>query len=621
MNKHLLTALGLSLLVSCGGGSDSSTTTLPTPQPPTTPETPQIELPDVVVDFEMPDTTTLIEQLTGQLDGLPLSEFFEQSYQVLRLRTPERIIADGLAQAQGLSEFSMNNISDAFYQQTIEVQQLILDKLMAYDRSALSATDQLSVDIYAEILKFDLEWADYRKFEYPATYGNFGWPGATELFVTSLLPMANQADAENYLSVVNQIPRRFSQIEQLLDARQADGIVEPFITLNFSQGNVAAVGNSAANATAYYSAFDTKLALLSDISAEDKVDLKTRLKAIIEQRVLPAYQSLAAKMLALTAVAPSQIGFGQFEGGSDFYDFTLRYFTSGNMSADEIHQKGIDELSRIHAQMRQLFDQLGYPQDETIAQLYNRVDTDSGTIPGDEAVAVYEDIIAKAYTELPNLFNELPQQEVVVIGGNVGGFYVRGSDDGARPGAFYANVASPLAYTTMPTLAYHEAVPGHHLQIALANEMDLPLFRRKEGFTSYIEGWGLYAERLAKDVGWYENDPYGDLGRLQFEAMRAARLVVDTGIHVKGWDYNTADQFHIANVGFPGSIARYSVWPGQATAYMIGMLKILELREKAQTELGDKYDIKDFHTQVIGNGAVPLNILERIVQQYIDDNQ
>ena len=171
----------------------------------------------------------------------------------------------------------------------------------------------------------------------------------------------------------------------------------------------------------------------------------------------------------------------------------------------------------------------------------------------------------------------------------------------------------------MPTLAYHEAVPGHHLQIALANELDLPLFRKKGNFTSFIEGWGLYAERLAKDANWYENDAIGDLGRLQFEAMRAARLVVDTGIHSKGWSYNQADQFHIDNVGFAGAIARYSVWPGQATAYMTGMLKILELRQKAQDELGDAYDIREFHDAVIGNGSMPLNVLTKVVENYIAD--
>jgi len=169
----------------------------------------------------------------------------------------------------------------------------------------------------------------------------------------------------------------------------------------------------------------------------------------------------------------------------------------------------------------------------------------------------------------------------------------------------------------MPTLAYHEAVPGHHLQIALAQEMDLPLFRQKINFTSFVEGWGLYAERLASDLNWYENDIYGDLGRLQFEAMRAARLVIDTGIHNKGWTYNQADNFHIQNVGYQGSIARYSVWPGQATAYMTGMLKILELRQSAQEQLGELYDIREFHNIVVGTGSMPLGLLEIKVNQYI----
>ena len=200
-------------------------------------------------------------------------------------------------------------------------------------------------------------------------------------------------------------------------------------------------------------------------------------------------------------------------------------------------------------------------------------------------------------------------------------YYAPPSADGIRPGYYSVNLHQPQTRPKyeMEVLSVHESVPGHHLQIALANELDIPLFRQKIRFTSFIEGWALYAERLAKDAAWYENDIYGDLGRLQFEAMRAARLVVDTGIHNKGWSFEKANQFHLANVGYSGSIARYSVLPGQATAYMTGMLKILSLRQLAQTQLGELYNIKEFHSVVLGNGAIPLNILQTVVNEYIAD--
>ncbi|MCW9015381.1 MAG: DUF885 domain-containing protein, partial [Kangiellaceae bacterium] len=343
-----------------------------------------------------------------------------------------------------------------------------------------------------------------------------------------------------------------------------------------------------------------------------------RRSSIVEQRVIPAYQALAQQMANLTTVAPSNIGFGQFTGGDEYYQYALSFFTSSNATPDEIHQQGIDELARIHAEMNVLFDQLGYPANESISQKLARAASDGGTIAGSQAVSFFEALIEEAYTKLPEAFSTLPQQEVIVVGGSTGGYYIAGSEDGTRPGAFYANTSSNLSYFTMPTLAYHEAVPGHHLQIALAQELDMPRFRKEMRFTSFIEGWGLYAERLASDLDWYQNDIYGDIGRLQFEAMRANRLVVDTGIHSKGWTYQQAEAFSQANIGNPDSIARYSVWPGQATAYMTGMLKILELRQRAETELGASYDIKDFHDVVIGNGSMPLNILEQAIDEYIN---
>ena len=570
-----------------------------------------------VPDYQLENTDDLITALDDRLDGMAIGDFFEESYKSIVERDHQSIIADGLLADFQITSPQLNNISDDFYFQTVALKERILALLLNYDRSLLSDADQLSYDVYKAYLEFEVEESQYKNFEYPATYGFFGWPGATESFFTQVMQINNKADADNYLSLLNQIGRRFEQIETLLDIRQAAGIVEPSITLNFSLGGVNNIAQGAVTSTSYYNTFNQTVTAIDSISAQDKSDLDALLRLTIQDRVIPAYQSLSAKMTSLLTQAPANIGFGQFTGGDDFYNYQLKYFTSSNMTADEIHQLGLDELDRIHAEMRALFDDLGYPQNETIRQLYDRVDQGAGIIPGSQAIGVYEELIEEAYAELPNVFSQLPQQEVVVIGGTSGGYYIAGSDDGSRPGAFYANTSGSIPYTTMPTLAYHEAVPGHHLQIALAQELNLPTFRRKENFTSFVEGWGLYAERLAKDLGWYANDIYGDLGRLQFEAMRASRLVIDTGIHNKGWSYQQADNFSIVNVGFNGAIARYSVWPGQATAYTTGMLKILELRDRAETQLGNLYDIREFHSKVIGDGSMPTNILEQVIDDFI----
>ncbi|MCW8834118.1 MAG: DUF885 domain-containing protein [Colwellia sp.] len=612
MNKLIIILLITLALSACGGSSSDEQTTTPTPDI-VEPTLPQVD------DYQLEATTTLLDNAEALLQGLSIDDFYDQAFTLISERNIENLIADGRFDQVAAQALQLENISDEYSIQTGQLYERILALLLTYNKDDLTFKQQVSFDVFKKDLESKIEWIAYVDFNYPATYGFFGWPGSTETFFTQAFTVNNKAQADVYLTLLNQIGRRFAQIEVLLDTRKAKGIVEPAWTLGYSQGLVAAMGNSAPESTSYYQALNDQITALSTINDAEKQTLRATLLKTVKDRVLPAYSSLANKMNGLLSQAPANIGFGQFEGGDAFYDFTLRYYTSSNLTAQQVYDLGLQELDRIHNEMRVMFDQLGYPQDESLAALYTRVNSDAELILASEAKAVYEEIIAQAYLELPNLFEVLPQQEVIVVGGESGGYYISGSDDGSRPGAFYANTVDNMPYTTMPTLAYHEAVPGHHLQIALANELDLPLFRQKSHVTSFIEGWGLYAERLAKDSGWYAQSPYADLGRLQFEAMRAARLVVDTGIHSKGWSNNFADQFHIENVGFSGSISRYSVWPGQATAYMTGMLKILELRQMAIDELGDLYDIKEFHTAVIGNGSVPLDVLQTVVEQYIVD--
>jgi uncharacterized protein (DUF885 family) len=275
--------------------------------------------------------------------------------------------------------------------------------------------------------------------------------------------------------------------------------------------------------------------------------------------------------------------------------------------------------------MRDIFDELGYPQDESLFELFDRAARDGGIISSHEMVETYETIIDEMSIQQSEVFDTIPKAEVIVIGAPVGGFYSPGSLDGSRPGAFYATQdGRGEPYYLMPSLAYHETIPGHHTQSALAQENNLPTFRNFIELNGYTEGWALYAERLSWEMGIYDDNPFGDLGRLQYEALRAARLVVDTGIHAQGWDFDQATEFFMENVGWDRQaceyeIARYTVFHGQATAYMIGMLKILELRQMAMDQLGDQFDLKEFHHVVLSNGSVPLLVLENIIENYIAD--
>jgi uncharacterized protein (DUF885 family) len=272
--------------------------------------------------------------------------------------------------------------------------------------------------------------------------------------------------------------------------------------------------------------------------------------------------------------------------------------------------------------MQAIFDQLGYPKDADLPALYQRVAQDGGFAEGEQIAKGYETLIAEAKDIYQPVFNLFPQADVVVLPDPYGGYYMPPAVDGSRPGAFYARVSGTEVKYIMPTLLYHETVPGHHFQIAIARELDLPMFRNHTDFMGYVEGWALYAERLMAELDAYKDNPYGNLGRLQFDAYRAVRLVVDTGIHAKKWSYDQAVNYMVENTGFPKrrveyEICRYIAWPGQATSYMVGMLKILELREQAKAQLGEEFDLKEFHNVVLKNGAMPLTILEQVVQAYI----
>jgi uncharacterized protein (DUF885 family) len=331
--------------------------------------------------------------------------------------------------------------------------------------------------------------------------------------------------------------------------------------------------------------------------------------------------------------ADNDDGFWKHPDGDAAYAYWLRHHTTLDLTADEIHELGLLEVARIQVEMEDLFTELGITGDNLDMKM-NQVTFYGGAMPlrtNDDRQAVldeYQALIDHAEQNLSDLFDLRPKADVVVepvyAPNAPGAYYVSPSLDGSRPGMFYVNMTTVnVARHGMPTLAYHEAIPGHHFQIAIQQELTgIPSFRTGINYTSYAEGWALYAEYLAWEVGFYEDDPYGNLGRLQSELFRAARLVVDTGIHAKGWSREEAIDYMVEIVGYSRTdmtreVERYIVWPGQATAYKIGMLKILELRERAMQALGDDFDIKEFHNLILGNGAMPLEILERVVDDYI----
>jgi uncharacterized protein (DUF885 family) len=272
--------------------------------------------------------------------------------------------------------------------------------------------------------------------------------------------------------------------------------------------------------------------------------------------------------------------------------------------------------------MRTALIELGYAEEDDLNAMLAAAESDGGYVSGSEIIAETQSLLDEAEQKMEEVFSLRPKMELVIIGtSNPPATYEPGSLDGSRPGAYLLPVgAGSFPRSELATMAYHEAIPGHYFQIEVAREMDLPLFRTEIPFNAYIEGWGLYAERLAWEVGLYEDNPYGNIGRLRYELMRAIRLVVDTGIHALGWTRDDALAYTTEVLGSPSTyeIDRFVVSPGQATGYYIGMLEILKLRQKAMEQLGDQFDFNEFHQVVIGNGAMPLEILERVVDDYIE---
>jgi uncharacterized protein (DUF885 family)/enterochelin esterase-like enzyme len=582
----------------------------------------------VPVPSEPSGPQTAAEIVAAKLHGLSLDRFFELSWRELVLRNPEAVVADGQAEFLGLEEVGLTDISEPYIRETYDVYATVLEILRTYNREGLNAEQQVSYDVYEWYLDDVIRQRQFMYNDYPATFFITAVHEDTLHFFTDLHPIADEQDARDYVTRLGKVGAKFDQLLEGLKLREDAGVVPPRFAVQWAHYGVRQIAEAAATGTPYYEAFDAKLGALPGLSAADRGKILAQAEEAIQVSVLPAYQALAAYLEHQQSVAPVEIGMWQYANGDAYYDYLLRRYTTTSLTSDEIHELGLRDLDRIHAEMRDVFDDLGYPQAEGLPQLFDRVEQDGGYVSGGSVIRTYEALIEQASQNLDQVFDLRPKAEVLVVESPIRGMYVAGAQDGSRPGVFHAGPGDATeARYAMPTLAYHEAVPGHHFQIALAQEADLPSFRNAIRFTSFSEGWALYAERLAWELGWYEDDPYGDLGRLQAEAFRAARLVIDTGIHAKGWSFGQALEYLIDNTGFePGDsvnpeiqIARYAVWPGQALSYKIGMIKMLELRQRAMDRLGDSFDLKEYHNVVLSNGSLPLEIVERIVDDWIDE--
>lgn len=555
-----------------------------------------------------------------------LNQLLQEQWEYTLKNNPETATTLGdLRYNNRWTEFSKNQI-----EKDKKTTQNFLNRFEAIDSTGFSATDQLNKDLMIYQLKESLKYYDLKLYEMPFNqmWGlHLQFPG----FISSI-PFDNAKQYQDYIARLKQIPLILDQGIQLAKQGQKDGLMPPKYLIE----KVAKQINSIAVPAGKDSVFASPLKQFpKNISKAEQERLSRGILQAIEQNVRPAYQKLGA------FIQKDYLPYGrQYEGiwslpnGDELYRFYVENNTTTSESPETIHQLGLKEVARIEAEMLKIAKAQGFNDLKSFQQ---SLKTNPAVFPKsrEEILEIYRGYIAQMQPELPKLFGLLPKNKVEVLPVEqyrekeaAGAEYHQGTPDGSRPGQVYVNTGdfSERSKISMEATAYHEAIPGHHMQIDIAQNLpNLPMFRKQPNHTAYIEGWALYAEQLGKDVGFYK-DPLSDYGRLSSELFRACRLVVDTGVHYKKWTRQQMIDFmreHSAldEPDIQAETDRYIAIPAQALAYKMGQLKILELRELAKQELGDRFDIKAFHDMILNAGTLPLNILDARIKNWIKEQK
>ncbi|XOV78359.1 MAG: DUF885 family protein [Aestuariibacter sp.] len=509
-----------------------------------------------------------------------------------------------------------------------------------FDETSLSEQEKLSIALYKADITRKLANDEFRHHTYIMDQFR-AWHTQIPSFLINIHRVTTVSDAEAYVSRLEGVNTLLSQVNEQLDIRTKLGVFPPkwsydqMIEASMNVIKGAPFDDSGEDSTILADFKDKVTALaISDEAKQTAINSAT--DALLNS-VKPGYQNLIAKLQEQQALSPEGDGVWRLPEGDKWYKNRLAWFTTTDLNADDVHNIGLNHVERIHTAMRDIMHRVNFQGSlndffefmRTDKQFYYP-DSDAGR---DKYMSEAKALIDELESMLPDYFGLIPKapmeiKRVEAFREKSAGkaFYQRPAPDGSRPGVYYANLYDMNSMPTyqMEALAYHEGIPGHHMQLAIAQELQgVPDFQKYVSFTAYTEGWGLYSEELAKDMGFYR-DPYSDFGRLAMELWRACRLVVDTGIHAKKWSREHAIQYLIDNTPNPErdavkAIERYIAMPGQATAYMIGKLKIMELRDWAQEYLGDQFDIRGFHDEILKDGPVPLNILEKKIKRWAKD--
>ena len=536
-----------------------------------------------------------------------------------------------------------NDYSDAYAQDQLEraLQDLVYLR-GHFDYSSLDDNGKLSYDLFTYNIEQALDDAAWRRHDYVVDQFN-GQVSDRFAFLQNFHTIENEQDAEDYVERIAGMREVFEELARQLRDRSDFGVATPAFAYD---DIIADVGNMTSGApitdeervTPLLADFRAKLDAL-ELGAEGYAQLENSAIAALQGPFREGADALMAELLYQQARMQDSLGVWSLPDGEAYYRNRIRHHTTLDVSAEEIHRAGLEDVARIHGEMRAIMDEVGF--DGSLQEFFEFVRTDPNNFY-ENSDAGREAFLAEARVQVAEIqavadqwFNILPKAGLEVRrvepwreNSTSIAFYERPSEDGSRPGIYYANMKDMANFQryVFTAITYHESVPGHHFQIANAMELkEIPEFRKTEGYGAYTEGWALYAEQLAREMGFYE-DPMHNFGRLQDEIWRSVRLVTDTGIHAMRWTRRQAVDYFVENTPISEGdivteVERYFVNPGQALGYKMGMMKILELRERARQALEDEFDIRAFHDVVIGRGAMPLPVLERQVEAWIEEEK
>jgi uncharacterized protein (DUF885 family) len=614
-------------LAGCGNKDDAAETTASDVQPPAAEEAVVVNPDDVLLEMAAAHAAEVLKAAPEFATDLGVSE---------------EIAGEGYNARLGKYGFAASD-------EARHMNERFLQDIRGLDRDALGTQARITYDVLRDAYETG---ARRNQFEFG---GAVPWGSASPYVITQLTgahlslprllqtqqPLASKADAEAYLARLAEFGRVFDEVIESLGGDAALGVAPPYFAINGAVGSIKGFTSSVPGDNPLATTFSKKLGEIEELSEDERNALNQRAAEAVETVVYPAYARLAAALENLTEQAGREAGVWRLgDVGAEFYQHALDSYGASGRTGDDIHALGLSEVARITAEMEAIFQAEGITGG-SVAERFEAIgaradmrypNTDEGRAA---LLASLKGQVEAVMAVAPHWFGTIPEQSIEVRRIPVyeqdtspGGYYTSPALDGSRGGIYWINLKDTADWPkhTLKTLTYHEAVPGHHFQISLEQSAGLPLIRNMLGYSEFSEGWALYAEQVAAEMGMYETDPFGNLSRLQSELFRAARLVVDSGLHHKHWTREQSIDYMQSVTGdtrasVTREIERYAVWPGQATSYKLGMLKINELRKKAEAELGDSFDLRKFHDEILMTGSMPLPVLERKIDGWVAEKK